>query len=112
MTTPAKRKGDNAERELVAILHDLTGWPVNRRYGAGAREDFGDITGLPDTTVQAKSYSDLTRAIREGLAELDRQQARAQTTFGVAAVRVRGGRWLMVMDPARFCTLLREATKP
>ena len=112
MTSPSQRKGDNAERELVGILRDLTGWPVNRRYGAGARDDFGDLTGLPDTTIEVKSYTDVLRAIREGMDDLDVEQGHSQTTFGAVAMRRRGGKWMFVMDPDRFCTLLREATAP
>jgi hypothetical protein len=41
MTAPAKRKGDAAEREAAALLHDLTGWPVRRKLGAGRTDDEG-----------------------------------------------------------------------
>jgi len=110
MTTPSKRKGDQGEREIAAILTDLLGVKVRRKLGAGRREDEGDLEGLPDCTIEVKSYADLARAINDGLHDLDREQANAGTTFGVVFVRRRGGRWIAVMDPARFATFYREAS--
>lgn len=110
MTSPQARKGANAERELARILAELTGWPVVRRLRTGAHVDCGDLDGLPDTTAEIKNYTDVLRAIREGLADLEAEQTAAGSTFGVVFVRRRGGDWLAVMDVARFVTLLREAT--
>ena len=109
MTSPQARKGAKAERELAKILADLTGWPVCRRLRTGAHVDHGDLDGIPDTTVEVKDYTDVLRGIREGLADLEVEQ---DTPFGAVAVRRRGGGWLIVMDPARFATWLREATNP
>ena len=107
---PAKRKGDKAELEAAAILHNLTGWPVRRKLGAGRLDDSGDLDGIPDTCIQVKNYpSDIVRAIRETLHELPLQQARAGTTFAAGMVRRPGGQWAVVMDPYQFATLLREA---
>lgn len=112
MTSPQARKGANAERELARILAELTGWPVTRRLRTGAHVDLGDLDGLPDTTAEVKNYTDVLRAIREGLADLEVEQAAAGSTFGVVFVRRRGGDWLAVMDVARYATHLREATNP
>jgi hypothetical protein len=112
VTTPAKRKGDQAERDAAQALAALTGWPVRRKLGAGRLEDTGDLHGVPDTTVQVKSYSDCLRAIREGLPELRAQQANAGTPFGALLVRRRGGHWTAVMDLDQLAALLREATRP
>jgi len=35
MTGAAKRKGDAAEREVAAIISELTGWPARRMLDAG-----------------------------------------------------------------------------
>jgi hypothetical protein len=109
-----KRKGDRAEGELVTLLADLTGWPVARRLGLGRHVDTGDLDGLPDCCAQVKAYTDPARAMREILAELPAQWAASGCTFAVGFVRRPAAptatRWAVVMDPAMFATLLREAT--
>ena len=112
MTNPQKRKGDQAEREIAAILTDLLGTKVRRRLGAGRQDDTGDLDGLTDCTVEVKSYADTLRAINVGLTDLEREQAHSGDTFGVLFVRRRGGRWIAVMDVPRFATFYREATGP
>jgi hypothetical protein len=112
VTNPAKRKGDAAELEIARVLHDLTGWPVRRKLGAGRADDTGDLDGIPDTVAQVKNYADPARAIREALADLEQQRANAGATFAVAFVRRRGGKWAAVMDIEQWATWAREATKP
>jgi len=113
VTNPSKAKGDNAEREVCRILHDLTGFPAERKLGAGRREDTGDVFGIPDCTVQVKNYpSDVMRAIRETLNELPQQQANAGTTFAVGLVRRPLGKWVAVMDLEQLATWMREAITP
>jgi hypothetical protein len=109
---PAKSKGDAAEREVCAHLADLTGWSVRRKLGAGRKEDTGDIHGIPQCTCQVKSYTDVLRAIREGLPELRTQQANSGDPFAALLVRRRGGHWIAVMDLEQLAALLREATAP
>ena len=109
MTGAAKRKGDSAEREAAALIHQLTGWPARRALGAGRTDDTGDIVGVPDTTVQVKNFRDITRAIRDALEQLPVQQANAGTTHAVAFIRRPGGRWFAVMDLPTWATWAREA---
>ena len=109
MSNPSKAKGDSGEREIAKIITDLTGWDVRRALGAGRQDDVGDLYGIPDTTSQVKVYANVTRAINEGLHDLERQQTNASTTFGVVFVRRRGGRWIAVMDVPRWATYAREA---
>lgn len=108
----AVEKGKRGERELCHQLADLTGWDVSRRLLSGRHDDQADITGLPSCVGQVKNYSDVLRGIREVLAELPAQQARAGATFGAGFVRRRGGEWIVVMNVEQFCCLLREATGP
>lgn len=113
MAHPSKRKGDQAEREVALLLSDLTGFPVRRKLGAGAKDDTGDLDGIPDTCVEVKNRpGDPMRSIREGLAQLKVEQANAGCTFGVLLVRRRGGEWIAVMDLEQVATLLREAVTP
>lgn len=110
MTSPAKRKGDRAEREIAAILSDHLGLDIRRKLGAGRAEDEGDLHGLPQCTVEVKSYNDVSRAVRDGLDDLEREQANAGTPFGAAFIRRPGGRWFVAMSVDGFVTMYREAT--
>jgi hypothetical protein len=112
MTGPSKRKGDRAELEAAALLHDLTGWPVRRALGAGRADDVGDLDGFPDTVVQVASWADALRAIREKPLEAERQREAAGATFAATVVRLRGGCWRVVMTPEQFATWAREALAP
>lgn len=108
MTNPAKNKGDAAEREIAKLLADRLGLPVKRKLGAGRAEDTGDLYGLPDCTAQVKNYTDIARAIREGLPGSVAQQANAGTTHGVLFVRRRGGDWVAVLTLDQWCATYRE----
>jgi hypothetical protein len=112
VTNSAKHKGDRAELEAAAILHDLTGWPVRRQLGAGRLDDVGDLTGVPSTVVQVASWSDALRAIREKPPEAEQQRQRACATFCMTMVRLRGGVWRVVMSPEQFAVWAREAINP
>ena len=105
---PHRRKGVQAEREVAGILTDLLGVKVTRRYNLGTQEDIGDLI-LPNTCIQVANYTDLARAVREKLPELEQQQQRAGSLFGALFARRRGGRYVVVMTPEQFATLWREA---
>jgi hypothetical protein len=109
VTGAAKRKGDSAEREAAAKLHDLTGWPVRRQLGAGRADDVGDLDGVPDTVVQVANWADIARVVRVKPLEAEAQRINAGATFAVTLVRLRGGEWRAVMTLEQVCTLLREA---
>jgi hypothetical protein len=109
MTSGAKRKGDRSELEAAAVLHDLTGWPVRRKLGAGRLDDVGDLDGFPDTVVQVAAWGDVLRAVREKPVAAERQRERAGTTFAATMVRLRGGVWRVVLTPEQFATWAREA---
>lgn len=112
MTNPQKRKGDVAELEAARILNDLLGVPARRKLGAGRSDDTGDIDGVPDTTIQVCNRA--TDVVAVGLVrkplEADQQARNAGTTHAVTMLRIRGGTWRMVMTPAAWATLWREAT--
>lgn len=108
MANPQKRKGDLAEREVAAILSDLLGVKCRRELGAGRHDDCGDIR-IPDTCIQVANYADLSRAVREKLPDLERQQENAGATFAAMFCRRRGGTYVVVMTPEQFASLWREA---
>jgi hypothetical protein len=108
MTNSPKRKGDAAERELAKHLSDLLGFTVRRKLGAGRQDDEGDLDGLPDCTAQVKNYSDVLRAIREGLPGVEQQQRNAGTTHAVLFVRRRGGQWIAIQTLTQWVDTYRE----
>lgn len=108
MANPQKRKGDAAERELAHKLHNLLGFPVRRKLGAGRADDTGDLDGLPNCTAQAKNYADVLRAIREGLPAVEVQRNNAGTTHSVLFARRRGGEWIAVQSLESWATMFRE----
>ena len=109
MTNPSNRKGDRAELEAAKLLTDLLGYEVRRALGAGRADDVGDLYGIPNTVIQVKAYRDVTRAVADGLADSERNQANAQALFGAAMIRRPGGRWFFALTPDQFATLWREA---
>lgn len=112
MTGAAKRKGDAAEREAAALIHDLLGVPARRMLGAGRADDVGDIDGVPDTAIQVVSRStDVVNVavVRKPL-DADQQAAHRGVTFAATFVRIRGGTWRVVMTPEMWATYWREAT--
>ena len=106
----AKDKGDRAEREVAALLHDLLGVPARRKLGAGRADDQGDIDGIPDTVIQVASYRDINEAVRRKVAACPTQQANAGASFGACFIRRTGGSYVVVMTPEQFAQLWREAT--
>jgi hypothetical protein len=108
VTSSSKRKGDHAERELAGILTDQLGQRVRRKLGAGRMDDEGDIEGLDNVTIEVKSYSDVARAVRDGLDDATREQTNAATPFGVAFIRRPGGRWFAAQTIEQWCAMYRE----
>ena len=108
MANPQKRRGDRGEREVAHLLSNLLGRTVRRKLGAGRADDTGDIHGLPDCVVQVKSYTDVLRAIREGLPAVELQRQNEGATHAVLFVRRRGGTYLAIQTPEQWCTMFRE----
>lgn len=107
MTGTAKTKGDRAERELAAILADLTGYPVRRMLGAGRLDDVGDMDGIPGVVIQAADWRDKVRAIRQKPLEAELQRENAKAALAVTAIRLHGGEWRMVMTLEQWAAWLK-----
>lgn len=88
MTTPQKAKGSQWERDCVAALQRAGFKYAERRYGAGANIDKGDITGLPGLVIECKNHKAL--AIAEWIAEAELERANAKSDYGVVFVKRRG----------------------
>ena len=108
MTHPSKRKGDSAELEVQAIFRDEIG-SGRRALGAGRKDDIGDITGIPDLTVQVANYKDVAQAVRHKPVECETQRIRGGTAFAATFVRLRGGDYRVVLTVDQFLRLYREA---
>ena len=111
MTGAAKRKGDSAEREAATLLHNLTGYPVRRKLGAGRMDDEGDLEGIPDTVVQVANWADISRAVRVKPVEAETQRTNAGATFACTLIRLRGGEWRAVLTLDQIATWMRESLK-
>lgn len=109
MSNPQKRRGDKAELEVQGLLRDHLGVPARRMLGAGRKDDIGDVSGVPNTTIQVTNRTDIGRAIREKLPETVEQQKRAGSLFGALFCRRRGGEYVVVLTPEMWMTLWREA---
>jgi Holliday junction resolvase len=88
MTTPAKRKGSQWERDTVKWLI-ANGFPcAERAYGAGRHDDVGDIDGINGVVIECKNE----KAIRipQYLRELEDEITHADAETGVVLVKKRG----------------------
>jgi hypothetical protein len=103
-----KAKGNRAEREVVQLFTDELGI-TPRRTLAGHREDHGDLSGVPSLTIQVKSMADITRAIREGIADLEKQHANTGDPHAALFIRCPGGRYIVVQTFPQFAAMYREA---
>jgi hypothetical protein len=87
MTTPQKAKGSQWERDIAKYFNDRGYHDVERRYGAGATLDKGDINGVKDTVVEAKNVAkiSLPAIMDEALLE----QKNAKKRFGIGIIKRR-----------------------
>lgn len=87
MTTPQKAKGSQWERDVAKYFNER-GYPqVERRYGAGAIEDKGDINGLPEFALECKNVGKITLSsiVEEALIEA----RNAKKPFGISVIKRR-----------------------
>lgn len=111
MTNRPKAKGTRLESLVRDYLKSL-GFPAVERMSLNGAADRGDISGIPGWTIECKSYKNLADGIRIGLADLDREQANANTPFGALIVKrprvADPGSQLVVLELWQFATLLRQ----
>jgi hypothetical protein len=87
LTNPNKAKGSKWELDVAKYFNER-GFPdVERRYGAGATLDKGDINGVKDTVVEAKNWAkiSLSTIMDEALVE----QKNAKKRFGISVIKRR-----------------------
>lgn len=111
MTTPQKAKGSQWERDVVNYLSD---WfpAVERRFGAGAQDDKGDLMGIPYTVIECKNHK--TFNLPAWMDRLKEQMENANAFRGVVIIKRRNkptADAYAVMPLTQFAELLKEATK-
>lgn len=87
MTNRQKARGDQYERDILAVAHK-SGFPFAERTRPGRKEDQGDIHMAPGLIVQCKDQK--TPEWRAWLAELEKQRIEARAEYGVLVVKRRG----------------------
>ena len=85
MANPRNEKGKKWERDVVRFMRE-NGLEVERTK-AGRFSDEGDIAGIPNWTLQAKNYRDISRALREGYEKLQEQRGVTGDEFGAVIVK-------------------------
>ena len=109
MTNPAKAKGSQWERDIVKFFNE-NGFPlVERRYGAGAQADKGDINGI-QLVLEAKNLKTITLA--SIMDEVEVEVANSRFEHGCAIIKRRGkgtGKAYVVFSLESIVPILKEA---
>ena len=103
---PQKNKGDKAEREVAALLSELTGKTVRRKLGAGRTDDTGDIEGIPNFAIQVADWKNKNAACLQKPTEAEDQRINLGVDHAATFVRFRGGRYRVVLTPEQFARIL------
>ena len=108
---PQKNKGDKAEREVAALLSELTGKTVRRKLGAGRTDDTGDIEGIPNFAIQVADWKNKNAACLQKPIEAEDQRENLGVDHAATFVRFRGGRYRVVLTPEQFARILFQIAK-
>ena len=108
---PQKNKGDKAEREVAALLSELTGKTVRRKLGAGRTDDTGDIEGIPNFAIQVAHWKNKNAACLQKPIEAEDQRINLGVDHAATFVRFRGGRYRVVLTPEQFARILFQIAK-
>ena len=109
MTNKAKAKGSQFERDVVAYFN-ANGFPlVERRYGAGALKDAGDINGI-QAVVECKSLAKITLASIMDETEVEIENSKFDTGFAIIKRRGKSvDKAYLVIQLDRALPLLKDA---
>ena len=110
MSNPAKAKGSQAERAVVAWLK-ANGYKYADRRLAGASLDKGDISGVPGVTIEIKNHAKLDLA--GWVAELEIEMKNDDAWTGTVIHKKKGkgdvGEWYATMPAKVWLALLKKA---
>lgn len=110
MSSASKRKGSQAERDVVAWLK-ANGYPYADRRVAGATLDKGDISGVLGVTIEIKNHAKMDLA--GWVAELEIEMANDNAWTGAVIHKRKGkgdvGEWYATLPAKVWLELLRKA---
>lgn len=96
MANSSKNKGDRYEREAVAVHIDLAPDLVVDKasvmFGAGRKDDVGDLRVYSDVTIQVRALASMGQAIRSSAEDSVIQSGHGDTRFALGMVPVQGAR--------------------
>ena len=85
MPNANKNKGSKWERDLVEYFRSRGYLKVQRRYGAGAQHDTGDLSGINDVVIEAKDCKKITLSTFMDETKVETENAKAD--FGVCIIK-------------------------
>ena len=112
MVSANKAKGAKAERDTAQLLRQM-GFPeADREFGAGRKDDVGDIRGVPKTVIEVKD--DKSFNFSGWLIEAETERVNAGADWGIVFVKrpgkgIKEGYFLMTIENG--IKLLSEALK-
>ena len=104
----SREKGARAERELVKLIGDLSGYHVARTRTPGQAADIGDLSGLPQVVIESKDWANNGAAVRAALPQARAAAERIGVPYPTAWIRMVGGFWFVAMEPEIFLAMHRE----
>ena len=103
MSGMSRTKGQTGEREIAAIIRDLTGWNVRRKVRQ--HEGDSDLEGVPGWTVEVKRHAEASRADIARWWIQTSAQARKAVKLPVLFFRADRDQWRAVWPlAAHLCT--------
>jgi Holliday junction resolvase len=88
VSSAAKRKGSQYERDVVKWLKSYGFECAERAYGAGRHDDVGDIDGIDGVVIECKNEKSFR--IPQYLRELENEMTHADAETGVVLMKKRG----------------------
>ena len=103
MSGMSRTKGQTGEREIAAIIRDLTGWDVRRKVRQ--HDGDSDLEGVPGWSVEVKRHAGAGRADIARWWMQTSAQARKAVKLPVLLYRVDRDQWRAVWPlAAHLCT--------
>jgi len=109
LSSAAKRKGSQAERDVIAWLK-ANGFKYADRRLAGATLDKGDISGVPGVTIEIKNHAkmDLSGWLAELEIEMKNDGAWTGTVLHKRRNKGNVGEWYATMPAKIWLELIKE----
>lgn len=110
MSAMSRRKGANAENEVVKYLRG-NGFPYAERRLTGSDDPYGDVTGIPGVVIEVKNHATLD--LGTWVAQLEDELHHTKADVGAVIHKRKGrtnvGEWYATLPAAVLARLLVEA---